>query len=78
MCETYGTSIRSLYEQVHVLMPGEITPVSFQIWSCKFVNFLYVLHMNKQPSLAWRRTLPQVQDDEAEQSSKRRRSAGGA
>ena len=56
MCEAAGISLEGLYDAVTTL-PPHIDPASFEIWSCKVVNFLYVLHCHKQSSLVWRNNL---------------------
>ena len=56
MCAEADTTLENLYENVRTIIP-KVDPLVFEIWCCKFVNFLHVLHMHKQPSLAWRRTL---------------------
>lgn len=54
MCKTAGFSLRKLYDAVLYELP-DVTPVEFQIWSCKVVNLLHLLNLRKQPSLTYRR-----------------------
>ena len=39
-----GLSLMGLYHDVAGLVPG-LNPVTFQVWSCKFVNFVYAMHL---------------------------------
>ena len=59
MCSGANTFIKVLYREVAAIVP-DMNPVTFQIWNCKFINFVFVLRMEKQASLAWRRTLTTV------------------
>ncbi|CAK0905924.1 unnamed protein product, partial [Prorocentrum cordatum] len=56
MCAAAGVTLEGLYDAVAKLLP-DIDPASFEIWSCKVVNFLCVLHCHKQSSLVWRNNL---------------------
>lgn len=56
MCALAGTTLLDVYDAVCAYLP-DMDPASFEIWSCKVVNFLYILHLQKQASLMWRRSL---------------------
>ena len=71
MCAGADTALENLYENVRTIIP-KVDPLVFEIWCCKFVNFLHVLHMHKQPSLAWRRTLAEPAEMPAEYNKRRR------
>ena len=56
-CKACDIAILDLYKEVKNLLPVVCNPVFFEIWSCKFENFVHCLNMHKQPSLCWRRHL---------------------
>ena len=70
MCEAAGVTLEGLYDAVTAIIPG-IDPAAFEIWSCKFVNFLYILHCHKQSSLVWRSTLKGPEDKPQRLTGKR-------
>ena len=56
MCQCAGFTLKNLYDQVKVALP-DMGPVPFEIWSCKVMNIIHVLHLHKQPSLAFHKSV---------------------
>ena len=53
MCLKCGFDIEELFAKVPEEIP--IDPVSFEIWCCKVVNFIFALNLVKQPSVVYRK-----------------------
>eukprot|EP00959_Pyramimonas_sp_CCMP1952_P347481 7277985-Pyramimonas_sp.AAC.1 len=49
ICQYAGFTLKNLYDQVKVALL-DMGPVPFEIWSCKVMNAMRVLHLHKQPS----------------------------
>jgi len=53
MCQYAGFSYKQLYKLVKEELP-HMDPIEYEIWTCKVVNFIFLLNMQKQPSLCYR------------------------
>ena len=53
MCQYAGFSYKQLYKLVKEELP-HMDPIEYEIRTCKVINFIFLLNMQKQPSLCYR------------------------
>lgn len=68
MCEYADFTLKNLYDQVKVALP-DMGPVPFEIWSCKVMNIIHVLHLHKQPSIAFHKSVLNATDQAVDVST---------
>ena len=58
-CRIAGFDITELYRSVKYTLPS-MEPVQFEIFSCKFMNFVHIMNLHIQPSLRFRRVIEHI------------------
>ena len=53
MCQYAGFTYKQPYKMIKEELP-HMEPVEYEVWTCKVVNFIFLLSTQKQPSLCYR------------------------